>query len=172
MEVISDNEKFVQLVHDQLALWKDVPIMIVEYGHELEIDVAAIYTSQKSIKDLEVFFREHVRIPKGNQLITAFKKNGRIELLPYQLIFFIEAIGRDVYVYTENDGYQLKERLYEFEKFNGYCRVNKSTIVNMRMIKSIVPFINGKLLLILKDEQEIEVSKKYVKEFRLLLKKR
>lgn len=170
MEVISQDEGFVQLVNDQLAPWNDIPITIVEYGNPIE--AAAIYVSKTAVKDLGQFFKEHVTIPKVQQMLTAYKKNGRVDLLPYKEVYFIEAIGRDVYAYTEKDGYQLKERLYEFERFTGYCRVNKSTIVNLRMIKSIVPFINGKLLLLLNDEQEIEVSRKYMKEFRSLLKKR
>lgn len=170
MEVISQDEVFVQAVKECLAPWKDTPITIVEYGHLA--DIPAIYTSKAALNDLELFFTEHVILPKGQQLLTAYKKNGRVDLLPYKEVFFIEAIGREVFAYTETEGYQLKERLYEFEHFTGYCRVNKSTIVNLRMIKSILPFINGKLLLLLKDEQEIEVSRKYVKEFRALLKKR
>lgn len=170
MEVISSDEVFIESVKTQLAPWKNTPISIVEYGNQ--IDATAIYASKSSINDLVLFFKEHIAIPKGQQMLTAYKKNGRLELLPYQEVFFIEAIGREIYAYTESDGYQLKERLYEFEHFAGYCRVNKSTIVNLRMVKSIMPFINGKSLLILMDEQEIEVSRKYMKEFRTQLKMR
>ncbi|MBP1041070.1 LytTR family transcriptional regulator [Vagococcus sp. BWB3-3] len=171
MKIISNCRKFEALVSEHLVMWKELPIDIIEYGMDTLSSATAIYVSLDNIEELSQFFHESIRIPHNKKMIVAFKNNGRTTLLDFTSIYYIEAIGRDVHAYTENDGFQLKQRLYEFEPFPGYCRVNKSTIVNIRLVDSIIPYISGKLLLTLKDQQEIEVSRSYVKEFKNMITK-
>jgi len=53
---------------------------------------------------------------------------------------------------------------------NNFIRVNKSYIVNILMVKEIIPWFGGRLLLKFSgSEEKIEVSRNYVKDFKQFL---
>lgn len=65
---------------------------------------------------------------------------------------------------------EVKKKLYELEHLltgRGFFRVSKSIIVNILEIKDISPWFGGRLLLRLKNgRDEIEVSRRYVSDFK------
>ena len=92
------------------------------------------------------------------------------ELINYQDIILLETQSGDIYARTVNGkDYRLKEKLYELEKMlasDGFIRINKSNIVNILHINEIVPWFNGRLLLKLNKEKEVEVSRSYARDFK------
>ncbi len=99
------------------------------------------------------------------------RDDERIVLIKSADIEFVSADGDSV-VCNLRDGRTLdvKKKLYELESVlfdRGFFRVNKSALVNVLEIKDISPWFGGRLLLRLKNgRDEIEVSRKYVADFK------
>lgn len=97
------------------------------------------------------------------------KYRDRYEFIPYQEIVYIESFGHDVICYTLEKEYAIKEKLYEIEGLfedKGFIRINKSCIVNKWQIKEIRPSFNMKLILIMKNNHKLEVTRSYYYQFK------
>lgn len=108
-------------------------------------------------------------------------KNGKPDVLigrkhetyepvrPDQILFF-RADGNTLFAQTEKQCFEMKHKLFEIENmFPGGCfiRVNKSYIVNILKVREIIPWFGGRLLLkISGNDEHIEVSRTYVRDFR------
>ena len=70
---------------------------------------------------------------------------------------------------------KLNIRLYELiEKLStfGFFRISKSLIVNVTKITAIRSALNGKLMIILSNDQTLEVNRSYTKAFKDYLRGR
>ena len=84
-------------------------------------------------------------------------------------IYYIEAVDDRTYLYLENECYESRRRLYEFEEIlpeRSFVRISKSVIVNMMKIVAIRPALNGRFLCQLKNDENVIISRKYVPEVR------
>ncbi len=84
-------------------------------------------------------------------------------------IIFIEAVDRKTFVYTKNDFYESKLKLYEMEERlgeNGFFRASKSVLVQLRHIKSLKNDIDRKIRLTLENGEQIIVSRQYAEELK------
>lgn len=107
----------------------------------------------------------------SNKTITGFH-NNRFSIINFQDIYFIESDSAKVVCETRSKRYQVKGTLNFYEtafKSSGLFRANKSQLVNLLCVKEIIPWFNSRLVLSLKNDVEIEVSKKYSKSLRSLL---
>ena len=83
---------------------------------------------------------------KGNIL------TGYIGDVAYQVglsnVLYFEAVGEQVFAYTEKEVYQIKVRLYEaeeqYQKYK-FVRCSKSVIVNITKIESFRPAMDSRL---------------------------
>jgi DNA-binding LytR/AlgR family response regulator len=92
--------------------------------------------------------------------------------IPYSDVLYIESFGRDVYINTINNFIRLKNRLYEVEEaLQGldFLRISKSVIVNKTGIQKIIPIINGRFDLIMKNNEKVTVTKSYRKSFKAFI---
>ena len=89
--------------------------------------------------------------------------------IPLSDIYYIEAVDDRTYLYLENEYYESRRRLYEFEEIlpeRSFVRISKSVIVNMMKIVAIKPAMNGRFLCRLKNDENVIISRKYVPEVR------
>ena len=89
--------------------------------------------------------------------------------IPLSDIYYIEAVDDRTYLYLENECYESRRRLYEFEEIlpeKSFVRISKSVIVNMMKIVAIRPALNGRFLCRLKNDENVIISRKYVPEVR------
>ena len=90
-------------------------------------------------------------------------------LLDVEKIAYIEAVERKTFVYTGDDVYESKLKLYEMEERlcqSGFFRVSKNTLVHLRFIKSLKNDIARKLRLTLLNGEQIMVSRQYADEIK------
>jgi len=95
--------------------------------------------------------------------------NGEFEIIHYSKIVFIESFGRNIVLNTITEKFIIKEKLYEVEEIlsdKEFIRVNKSMIVSKNGIKRIKPTFNGRIDLLMKNNEKITVSRNYNKRFR------
>lgn len=98
---------------------------------------------------------------------------GYIEEAGYQVvlsdILYFEAVGEQVFAYTEKEVYQVKVRLYEveeqYQKYK-FVRCSKSVIVNLTKIESFRPALDSRLYAKMKNGEDIVVSRMYAKEIK------
>lgn len=103
-----------------------------------------------------------------NQQLLVCKENENF-LLDVNEISYIEAVDRKTFVYTEEDIYESKLKLYEMEEKlcqSGFIRISKSCLVRLKYIKSIKNDVERKLRLTMKNGEQIIVSRQYAEEIK------
>lgn len=119
---------------------------------------------EEFLKKLETIYQ--ALNPTPNKL--KIEENGRIYLIPSSEILYATIEERLVRVITEQKSYITNYTLCDLEGILGssFLRVHKSYLANVDQIESIVPWFNNTYNLIMKDRQEIPVSRTNVKSFR------
>ena len=83
-------------------------------------------------------------------------------------IDLIQAYGNEVYTKINGTRVDFSLKLYQvLEKLEslGFIRISKSEIVNIASVEAIASGFNGKLILTLRNKQEVEVNRSFKKEF-------
>ena len=86
--------------------------------------------------------------------------------------FYFESVDDRVFLYTEDNVMEVKQRLYALEELlpkQDFIRISKSQIVNINKIKALKPELNRTILATMCNGEQLYISRKYVKEFRSLL---
>jgi two-component system LytT family response regulator len=99
--------------------------------------------------------------PEGRLVIRA---KGRVVFLSLNEIDWIEAsanyvrlnVGKESHLFRETIG-RISERLNP----NHFVRVHRSTIVNVRKIKELIPVNSGEYIVVLKNGKELSCSRGY-----------
>jgi DNA-binding LytR/AlgR family response regulator len=98
------------------------------------------------------------------------KRKDAYEIIKLDDVFFFQGEDNDTYCRTRCQRYEIKKKLYELESGlyeKGFIRVSKSYLVNILMVREIVPWFGGRLLLKFKDlDAQVEVSRKHVQAFK------
>ena len=117
--------------------------------------------------------REIVSFVKSRQgQISAMQDGKRFEV-PVADLFYGESVDDRVFLYTASENYETRLKLYELEdmlKEKTFLRISKSMIVNLMKITSVRPALNGRFSAILKNGEEILISRKYVPALKRVLK--
>ncbi len=96
-------------------------------------------------------------------------KDDETYILDVAKIIYIEAVERKTFVYTQEDVYESKLKLYEIEERLvecGFFRVSKSCLVHLKFIKSLKNDINRRIRLTLESGEQIMVSRQYADEMK------
>jgi len=83
-------------------------------------------------------------------------------------IYYIESVDKHTYVYTKDQCYETKYRLYELEEVlnASFFRCAKAMIINIRKIKSVKAELNGRMNAELLNGEQIIISRAYVKDLK------
>lgn len=84
-------------------------------------------------------------------------------------IVYIESVDRKTFVYTLEDYYESKLKLYELEEQLcecGFFRASKSCIIQLKYIKSLRTDINRRIRVTLGNGEQIIVSRQYAEELK------
>lgn len=106
-----------------------------------------------------------------NQQLTVTKEDETY-VVDVEKIVYIEAVDRKTFVYTRDEVYESKLKLYEMEEQlceSGFLRISKSCLVHLRYIKSLKNDLNRKLRLTLESGEQIMVSRQYAEEIKMRL---
>ena len=86
-------------------------------------------------------------------------------------VVFFNAVNNNVYINdAQQKQYCIKHKLYQLESMNlphYFIRINKSEIVNIKRVRTIVPMFKGKLILYLEGyKNPLDISRNYTKAFK------
>lgn len=117
--------------------------------------------------------REIVTFIKTRQgQLTGIQDGNQYEI-PVTDICYVEAVDNRVFLYTNQQVYETRQKLYELEEVlreKYFLRISKSMLLNLMKIKSIKPALNGRFMAILQSGEEIIISRKYVPALKEMLK--
>lgn len=96
-------------------------------------------------------------------------KNSETHLLNISEIAYIESVDRRTFVYTENDCYESKLKLYEIDDRlcnSNFLRISKSCIVRLKYIRSLKSEFDRKIRITLENGEQLIASRQYAVELR------
>ena len=97
------------------------------------------------------------------------EQDDETHILDVSKIIYVEAMERKTFVYTDEQVYESKLKLYEMEERlvqSGFFRVSKSCLVQLRYIKSLKNDVDRKIRLTLQSGEQIMVSRQYADEMK------
>ncbi|NTV77896.1 MAG: LytTR family transcriptional regulator [Clostridiales bacterium] len=100
------------------------------------------------------------------------KGDAGITYVSIQDILYVEAVDGKTFLYTQDHYYEIEHRLYELEEIldhRDFFRNSKSSIVNIHKIVTIRPQINRSLLVTLSNQEQLAISRRYVKGFKEII---
>ena len=147
-------------------------LVMVERGFEIPLGkLAIVFDPIDYMEAIELLYIDAESKQVGSDTITGFS-NNRYCLILIKDINHIDAHGSEITCYTDKETYYLKNNLQYYEvtlNCHGVVRINKSQLANILNVKEIIPWFNARLVLVLKNNQELEVSKLYSKVLRKTL---
>lgn len=139
--------------------------MLVEYEqvHSPEEEKAVIRAVEKTTE-----IQNAIELLEGNAGSIAVTKDGKTYMCKPAAIYYVESVDKRSYVYTKDDCYETKFRLYELEGILGgyFVRCSKAMIINLRKVKAVQSDLGGRLVTTLLNGEEIIISRSYVKEIK------
>ncbi|WP_270525158.1 LytTR family DNA-binding domain-containing protein [Longibaculum muris] len=102
-----------------------------------------------------------------NTKIMGYKRDKKY-FIQIESIYYIELVDKKTFIYTKEECYESPLWLYQIEEQldQQFIRVNKSTILNMKYIKSLKADIGSRIIVYLDNQDQILVSRTYAKEFK------
>ncbi len=87
-------------------------------------------------------------------------------------VYYFEAVDEKVFAYTKEMVYELRMRLYEVEEM--YCgrhfiRCSKSVVLNLMLLESISPALNGRFFAHMKNGEKLMISRQYASKLKQVI---
>lgn len=121
-------------------------------------------TPTDNIEDkLRKLLKEVKTEPQYLRRIPVKSRRGTMLVLTEE-IDWITTAGHYLELHAGNETHLIREKLSQFEERldpKYFMRIHRSTIVNLDRVKSFHPLFNGDQLIILKDGQELNLSRTY-----------
>ena len=122
--------------------------------------------------DVEADWVGNVKDAAMGQLTVCGYKDNVLHRLRLSEIYYFEVVDGTSFFYTQNDVFNAKEKLYEFEDVSAKSslfRCSKSMILNADKIDYICPSLSGRFEAVLSNGEAVIVSRKYVADLKRLL---
>jgi DNA-binding LytR/AlgR family response regulator len=143
--------------------------MVVTIKEMENIDETQVEIMCRTIDPHVLYLERHIRL--FSKTLVA-KHQGKTVLVHAKDIFYIEAIERRTFVYTDTNVLETDFRLYELEEQLAdydFFRASKSLIVNLQKIETLSPELNRTLLAAMKNGYKVCISRQYTKTLKHLL---
>ena len=117
--------------------------------------------------------QEIVSFIKSRQGQLSAVRDGKRFEVPVVDLFYAESVDDRVFLYTAGENYEIRMKLYELESAlqgKNFLRISKSMLVNLMKISSVRPALNGRFSALLKNGEEVIISRKYVPALKQILK--
>ncbi|KHL96550.1 histidine kinase [Paenibacillus sp. IHB B 3415] len=102
---------------------------------------------------------------KTETLIILGYQEDRLSRIKLSDVYYFEAVDGKVFVYSENQVHEVKQKLYELEELcrdKNCFRASKSTILNIAKIASVRPSLSGRFTALLDNGERVVISRQYV----------
>lgn len=162
--------KVMKLLHIEED--SEYQIVLCEKAEDIEADkinLCFAYEQLKQVNDLLSFKNTAMSIK-----VSCTTERGE-ELIALHEFNFIESFGNEITASVNKRTLRISSKLYKLEeewRKYGFIRISKSQIVNVGKVAAIKRGFNGKLLLVLENNQHLEVNRSFVKDFKAYMEGR
>ena len=144
----------------------------------VEISVKKIPTEEPEVLEIRCHkltddVTEIISFVKSRQGRLSTECDGRKREIPIVDVYYAESVDNRLFIYTAKESYEVKLRLYELEEMlrgRTFLRVQKGVLLNLMKIRSIRPALGGRYTALLRNEEEVVISRKYVADLKKALK--
>lgn len=168
-----ENKALIQntLAANGIDINEDAQLIMVEKELDVQIDceIKIVFT-MSSLSTLINFLKSVGDNGKPANMFIG-KKDDIYKPINVEDITYINAINNNVFINDmKQTQYLIKPKLYQLEHLmlpHYFIRINKSEIVNIKRIHTIVPMFKGKLIIYLEGyKNPLDISRNYTKAFR------
>ncbi len=109
-----------------------------------------------------------IELLEGGAGSIPVSRDGQVYVCKYGAIYYIESVDKKTFVYTKEECFETKYRLYELETMLGgyFMRCSKAMIINLKKVKHVKSEMSGRLNATLLNGETVIVSRGYVKEIK------
>lgn len=144
----------------------------------MDVQVQTVPTTEREMVEIRCYqiddsIEEIVTFIKSRNGQLSGNVDGRNYEIPIADVLYIESVDNRTFLYTQEQTYESRQRIYELEevlRLRHFIRISKSSIVNLLKIESIRPALNGRFSAVLRNGEEVIISRKYVADFKKALK--
>ena len=90
--------------------------------------------------------------------------DGQTHILDASNVLYIDTVDKKTFIYTNSAVYETNMRLYELEESlsaSDFFRAGKSSIINFSKIKSLRSDIDGRIIVVMENNEKLIVSRQY-----------
>lgn len=108
----------------------------------------------------------------NNEETITGKYDDNIYTINLKNIYYFECVDNRSFFYTKDKVFESRLKVYEFEEKTRnalFFKASKSTVVNVRKIRSVKPSVSGRFELTLLNDNKLLVSRLYVHELKKIM---
>lgn len=134
-----------------------ITIQDIAPGEEEEIIVRC-----RDLDDALLHMIRELKVRRGKFTVT---ENDKIRQIDADDIYYFEAVDNKVFLYLEQDVFEVRYKLYEIEKKyadTDFFRASKSVIINLARVKQFAPDFGGRFEAQMMNGERLKISRQYV----------
>lgn len=104
-----------------------------------------------------------------SQKLCAYDEQKNMFLLSPEQVYYCESVDEKVFLYGSDFVYRTAFNLSQLESTYadlGFIRISKAMVVNLYKIKSLKSYTSGRIALLMQNDENIIVSRKYAADIR------
>ena len=155
------HESNIEFLMEKLKTYSHIDITLVEKGYEY-VGLCYVF-SMDNLDELLVYLSE-----QDQNFIYGYISDREYKIKPED-VMYIEGFSKEAYIHCANQQYLTNEKLYELEEClreHNFIRINKSMILNLRYVEYIMPDVQSRYIVVLKNKEKLLVTRKYVSSFK------
>ena len=127
----------------------------------------------KSYAETEITINSAAISPELEKVIVSLRaldfkltgsKDGQTHILDVSQVLYVDTVDKKTFLYTKSAVYETSLRLYELEENlskSDFFRAGKSSIINFNKIKSLKSDIDGRIIVVMENNERLVVSRQY-----------
>lgn len=150
-----EYEKFLNLKTDMVEVnyqTEDYKLLLVKKGVEC-------HENYKTVEDV-------LKVLETTVETLSLLRDGKTYHVKVKDIYYIEAVENKTFIYTMNQFFEAKEKLYQLEGLlmdHDFIRCSKSMICNVKKVVALEKEKNSRMIATLSNEETIVITRQYVK---------
>ena len=128
----------------------------------------------ESVNEIEVKITHNAEDKNVDRILSLLKTlddkiechlENRLKLINVSDIYYIESLNNETLIFSENNKYKTKLRLYQLiEKLgdSGFIQISKYCIININKLDSVRPLFNSRMEVKLVNGVRLDVTRKYL----------
>jgi DNA-binding LytR/AlgR family response regulator len=109
---------------------------------------------------------------RAQSILLLAHQGNEIHRISPSDIYYIDTVENKTVLHAKDELFESKQKLYELEESlaeGDFLRISKSSILNLRKVKSLVPAFSGRLEAVLRNGERVPISRHYVPELKKVL---